>query len=72
MTFVYNKLDKGSFVTGLFFDLSSAFDNLNSKFILDKCYSLCFPVKFPDDARFIDMFADDTSVALASGSMTRT
>lgn len=40
--FVYERLDKGLSVSGLFFDLSRAFDSLSFQFILDKCYNLGF------------------------------
>lgn len=40
--FVYECLDNGSCVAGLFFDLSRAFDSLAYQFILDKLYNLGF------------------------------
>lgn len=40
--FVYDCLDDGVPVAGLFFDLSRAFDTLNIDFILDKLYNLGF------------------------------
>lgn len=42
MNFVYEKLDKGLFVAGLYFDLTRAFDVLSHKFIMDKLYSIGF------------------------------
>lgn len=45
---VYEKLDDGLFVAGLFFDLSKAFDSLNFSFMLSKFYSLGFRGIFLD------------------------
>lgn len=42
LSFVYDCLDGGSYVAGLFFDESRAFDCLNFEFILAKLYSLGF------------------------------
>lgn len=46
--FVYDCLDNGSYVAGLFFDLSKAFDSISFQFILDKCYNLGFRGVFHD------------------------
>lgn len=46
--YVYECLDGGLYVAGLFFDLSRAFDSLPFQFILDKCYNLGFRGIFLD------------------------
>ena len=40
--FVNKELDSGSYVAGLFFDLSRAFDCLDFSFIHEKLYSVGF------------------------------
>lgn len=45
---VYESLDKGLFVAGIFFDLSRAFDVLDFSFIISKCYNLGFRGIFLD------------------------
>lgn len=39
---VYEKVDQGYFVAGLFFDLTAAFDSLNINFACDKLYAVGF------------------------------